>query len=298
MRSSDFLDFVMSEIDCSSLLNLMQNIENNQQFSNGLSCPRWPQVPDSMKKHFLEERRFNFEELFLDNRVMDRLTRPDVFAWTHRPLVFSERVQNIIKEKLSKGHSTYNESPNLISQAADYMDIRDKNVLVIGTEVPWMETLLLERRPRRGVTVEYAEIKSEIPGWEFWTPSVFRKKYLSGTLEKFDFVFTYSSVEHSGLGRYGDPLNPWGDIMAVAEAWCVTTDQAKLAIGVPTSLEERGTLVFNLHRIYGKHNYPYLVSNWQYEWQSDNYNVTTDYKPLLGGYQPLYVFKKVNSSNK
>ena len=27
-----------------------------------------------------------------------------------------------------------------------------------------------------------------------------RKKYLSGTLEKFDFVFTYSSVEHSGLG--------------------------------------------------------------------------------------------------
>ena len=24
------------------------------------------------------------------------------------------------------------------------MDIRDKNVLVIGTEVPWMETLLLE----------------------------------------------------------------------------------------------------------------------------------------------------------
>ena len=32
-------------------------------------------------------------------------------------------------------------------------------------------------------------------------------------------------------GRYEDPLNPWGDIMAVAEAWCVTTDQAKLAIG-------------------------------------------------------------------
>ena len=22
-------------------------------------------------------------------------------------------------------------------------------------------------------------------------------------------------------GRYGDPLNPWGDLMAVAEAWCV-----------------------------------------------------------------------------
>ena len=47
----------------------------------------------------------------------------------------------------------------------------------------------------------FIQIFSEIPGWEFWTPSVFRDKYLSGTLEKFDFVFTYSSVEHSGLGK-------------------------------------------------------------------------------------------------
>ena len=46
--------------------------------------------------------------------------------------------------------------------------------------------------------------------------------------------------------------------MAVAEAWCVTTDQAKLAIGVPTSLE--GTLAFNAHsRIYSTLYYPYLV---------------------------------------
>ena len=48
----------------------------------------------------------------------------------------------------STGHNKYLEAANLIRQAADYMDIRDKNVLVIGTEVPWVETLLLERRPR------------------------------------------------------------------------------------------------------------------------------------------------------
>ena len=32
----------------------------------------------------------------------------------------------------------------------------------------------------------------------------------------------------SNIGRYGDPLNPWGDIMAVAEAWCVTSSQVVL----------------------------------------------------------------------
>jgi hypothetical protein len=35
-------------------------------------------------------------------------------------------------------------------------------------------------------------------------------------------IVTFSSVEHSGLGRYGDALNPWGDIIAIARAWCVT----------------------------------------------------------------------------
>jgi hypothetical protein len=43
---------------------------------------------------------------------------------------------------------------------------------------------------------------------------------------------TFSSVEHSGLGRYGDALNPWGDIIAIARAWCVTKQGGSLTIGV------------------------------------------------------------------
>ena len=62
------------------------------------------------------------------------------------------------------------------------------------------------------------------------------------------------------LGRYGDPLNPWGDIMTVAEAWCVTGDQATLAISVPTSVSVNVEyLPFNAHRIYGPDRYSLLV---------------------------------------
>ena len=25
-------------------------------------------------------------------------------------------------------------------------------------------------------------------------------------------------------GRYGDPLNPWGDIITIAQAWCASTE--------------------------------------------------------------------------
>ena len=33
---------------------------------------------------------------------------------------------------------------------------------------------------------------------------------------KYDAMVTFSSLEHSGLGRYGDGLNPWGDLIAMA----------------------------------------------------------------------------------
>ena len=38
-------------------------------------------------------------------------------------------------------------------------------------------------------------------------PLEFRRHFLENKLEQFDAVVTYSSVEHSALGRYGDMLN-------------------------------------------------------------------------------------------
>jgi len=35
-----------------------------------------------------------------------------------------------------------------------------------------------------------------------------------------------------GLGRYGDALLPWGDLLAIARAWCVTKPKGDLIIGV------------------------------------------------------------------
>ena len=34
--------------------------------------------------------------------------------------------------------------------------------------------------------------------------------------QQYDCVASFSSVEHSGLGRYGDELNPFGDLQASA----------------------------------------------------------------------------------
>jgi Uncharacterized protein conserved in bacteria len=55
-------------------------------------------------------------------------------------------------------------------------------------------------------------------------------------------------VEHVGLGRYGDPLDPDGDLKAIAELKRVLAPGGDLLYVVPTG----GTalIMFNAHRIY------------------------------------------------
>lgn len=54
-------------------------------------------------------------------------------------------------------------------------------------------------------------------------------------------------VEHIGLGRYGDPLDPEGDLKAVAELKRVLAPGGSLLFVVPVG---RSRLMFNGHRIY------------------------------------------------
>lgn len=55
------------------------------------------------------------------------------------------------------------------------------------------------------------------------------------------------TVEHIGLGRYGDPINPNGDIEAINELKRVTSPEGSLLFVVPIG---KSKLIFNGHRIY------------------------------------------------
>lgn len=55
-------------------------------------------------------------------------------------------------------------------------------------------------------------------------------------------------VEHVGLGRYGDPLDPFGDKKAVEELKRVIKDDGLLMFVVP--IATKACVKFNAHRIY------------------------------------------------
>ncbi len=54
-------------------------------------------------------------------------------------------------------------------------------------------------------------------------------------------------VEHIGLGRYGDPLDPDGDLKAIAELKRVLAPKGDLLFAIPVG---RPRIMFNAHRIY------------------------------------------------
>ena len=74
---------------------------------------------------------------------------------------------------------------------------------------------------------------------------------------RFDLIVAFSGIEHDGLGRYGDPLHPDGDLAAMAELRAFLSPSGLLLLGVPTAA--RDDLYFPNHRIYGPVRLPMLL---------------------------------------
>jgi hypothetical protein len=55
------------------------------------------------------------------------------------------------------------------------------------------------------------------------------------------------TIEHVGLGRYGDPIDPDGDLKAILELKRVLTKDGSLLFVVPVG---KPKIEFNAHRIY------------------------------------------------
>ena len=109
-------------------------------------------------------------------------------------------------------------------------------LFLIGTTLPWIEAILIYLGAEKITTLEYSEQKNEIPKVTLVTPEQLRKSILEGNVPEFDSMVTFSSLEHSGLGRYGDPLNPFGDLITMAQAWCLLKPGARALVGVPGNI--------------------------------------------------------------
>jgi hypothetical protein len=257
---------------------------------------------DASDSSFPEEIPQELLPIYSLNHSIDIQPYPRFFRQEYldsRTITWTQRMIDEMIDQANAGtlKSTYGlAASHSLKRLLEQLPIRNTRVLVIGTERPWVEAIALSLGAAHVVTLEYSTIISMHPRLSAVTPSMFRKQFMDNTLGLFDIVLTHSSIEHSGLGRYGDALNPWGDILAIARAWCVTKPNGFLYLGVPTGVDG---IQYNAHRIYGKIRWPLISVNWR-PLVSENITIMIDGEKLSrtwnaarsnGGHG--YLFQKV-----
>ena len=172
---------------------------------------------------------------------------------------------------------------NLMKAFINY-NIHNMNVAVIGSLHPWIEGMLLNLN-NTVTTVEYNVpiIKTnQLTAISYWD---FQK-----TNKLYDCIVTYSSVEHSGLGRYGDPLDPDGDIKTMNDIYNNLKQDGILIWGAPVG---KDALVWNAHRIYGSIRLPLMFNNFkELEWINCDKDLFINAPLEKSRHQPVIVLQK------
>ncbi len=127
------------------------------------------------------------------------------------------------------------------ARPAAHVDVgsQHKFVSLLATVVP---TTMVDIRP----------LPYELDGLTFRQGSILALPYADGELAS---VSSLCVVEHIGLGRYGDPLDPAGSEKALAELKRVVRPGGDLYVSVP--LDDENRTYFNAHRAFTE---PFLLS--------------------------------------
>ena len=95
------------------------------------------------------------------------------------------------------------------------------------------------------IYVDVRPLNVNLPGFGFRQGNLTALPFDSGSVES---ISSLSVVEHVGLARYGDPLDPLGTDKACAELSRVVAPNGTLYVAVPT--EKQSSTHFNAHRIF------------------------------------------------
>jgi hypothetical protein len=117
----------------------------------------------------------------------------------------------------------YPDSAPDVEMALRLQNVKGKTVMIGGSISPWVEAVTLALGAESITTSDYnpAEIVGVPSIHTIEVPKLLRQLYenTGSALEAYqhDIVVSYSSVEHDGYGRYGDPFDPTGKSMAPSE---------------------------------------------------------------------------------
>jgi len=233
-------------------------------------------IPDKLYKDFTMNGKIKVKDYFFNEKTENIL-------WTEefiQSYIEEFTKENIILKK-TKRNSYGSEICLKLFKSFEKYNIKNKRVAVVGSQNPWIEAMLINLK-NEVVTIEYNVPKTN------YNKLICRDyfEYFTKNKEKFDCIVTFSSIEHSGLGRYGDPLNPNGDIETMNTIYENLNQEGILIWGAPVGKDK---IFWNAHRIYGELRLPLIFKNFiEKEWINENKKELVE-KDSDNVYQPVVV---------
>lgn len=213
--------------------------------------------------------------------------QPERLQWT--PAVVESHCQRFTRSNILSnrhGWEPYGNASRMLVASFDKYLPPSASVAVIGSLDPWIEAILVNYGSTDITTVEYNVPVCSDNRINTLAYTEFEKISL-----KYDVIVTYSSIEHAGLGRYGDPLDPDGDLKAMAVMHRALKKGGFLLCAFPVG---KDALVWNAHRIYGHIRLPLMLENFiEVEWYGGGKDYL-NYAPLTKNCtaQPVIVLRK------
>lgn len=128
-----------------------------------------------------------------------------------------------------------------VISAIEAYPVIGKTVLVVGSVNPWAEAIIIASGAEQVYTVDFN--KPVCSDSRIITMDIAE---LDASTMMYDAVLSFSSLEHDGLGRYGDPMHPYGDVERVKRIKTLVKQGGLFFLAVPTGKDH---LVFNAHRV-------------------------------------------------
>ncbi len=179
----------------------------------------------------------------LDNRLHQQ---------TH---ITEERYTQVLRQIEDDTFAYYGKTYSFIKSALHAYPIAGKTVLISGLEACNCDMISVHHGASTVYAADYQPVIHDHPRVFSYSVHDFEKQGI-----QVDAVFSISSFEHDGLGRYGDPLIPDGDLIAMRNIRKFLKDDGILFLAVPVGAD---CIVINAHRIYGKLRLPMLLEGWE-----------------------------------
>lgn len=232
----------------------MKNYFVNNKYSKN-SCPktiRGPvfSIPDNLLQSFTMNgfARIKFDWYFSD-------TSGEVLNWSND---FYKDLKKTVSKAVKEKGNIYYSTDRLLPDVFKKYPVSSKTVAVIGSATPLYEAYT-DYFGGKPLTIEYRKIKHNIPHLLTYTFNEAVAKINNGGLRT-DHAFCYSSIEHSGLGRYGDYIDPNGDLFTMRMIRKLVRQGGLLFLQIPVG---RDLLLWNNTRIYGANRLLLLLEGWK-----------------------------------